>query len=128
MDLNKIAQLADSESFFLVLFVAGIIYIALWVRTQLQDNKEDSKRREEQLIDIYRSQIERGEEREGTLLRQSQEREKDLMEYLDRNSDQLENIAGTLKEVQSNLVKVEDRMQDNFQIVWKELGNKEDRK
>ena len=116
MDLNQLSKLAQSESFFLVLLVAGIVYVAIWVRAQLQENKTDSKRREEQLIDIYKEQIEKGDKRE-----------EDLMRYLDKNGEQLENVADTLKDVQNNIATLEGRVEDNFMSVWKELGKHENK-
>ena len=116
MDLTKLVELANSETLFAVLFIAGLIYIALYVKGMLQSNKDDNHRRENQLIDIYKEQIDKGDKRE-----------EELMDYLDKNTDQLENIAGTLKGVQTNIAKLEDRVEDNFMSVWKELGTKENK-
>jgi len=116
VDLTKLVELANSETLFAILFIAGLIYIALYVKGMLQSNKDDNHRRENQLIDIYKEQIDKGDKRE-----------EELMDYLDKNTDQLENIAGTLKGVQTNIEKLEDRVEDNFMSVWKELGTKENK-
>ena len=116
MDLTKLIELANSETLFAVLFIAGLIYIALYVKGMLQSNKEDNHRRENQLIDIYKEQIDKGDKRE-----------EELMHYLDRNTYQLENISGTLEGVQTNLAKLDGRVEDNFTSVWKELDTKENK-
>ena len=116
MDLTKLVELANSETLFAVLFIAGLIYIALYVKGMLQSNKDDNHRRENQLIDIYKKQIDKGDKRE-----------EELMDYLDKNTNQLENIAGTLKGVQTNIEKLEDKVEGNFMNVWKELGTKENK-
>jgi len=116
VDLTKLVELANSETLFAVLFIAGLIYIALYVKGMLQSNKEDNHRRENQLIDIYKEQIDKGDKRE-----------EELMHYLDRNTYQLENISGTLEGVQTNLAKLDGRVEDNFTSVWKELNTKENK-
>jgi len=116
VDLTKLVELANSETLFAVLFIAGLIYIGLYVKGMLQSNKDDNHRRENQLIDIYKEQIDKGDKRE-----------EELMDYLDKNTDQLENIAGTLKGVQTNIEKLEDKVEGNFMNVWKELGTKENK-
>ena len=113
VDLNKLAELADSETFFAVLFVAGLVYVALYVKGVLEQNRQDNINRENSIMDMYREQLDKADARE-----------EQLMNYLDKNNEQLENVAHTLKDVQENLQKVEDRMEDNFMNVWKELGNK----
>jgi Tfp pilus assembly protein PilN len=116
VDFNKLAQLADSEVFFAVLFVAGLIYVALYVKNVLEQNRADNTNRENNIMQMYQDQ-----------LKKADEREENLMSYLDKNNAQLENVADTLKDVQTNLQKVEDRMEDNFMHVWKELGQKKDK-
>lgn len=54
-------------------------------------------------------------------------REGELVKHLNKNTEQLTHIADTLKDVQRNLGKLEDRMEDNFMEVWKELGSKLDK-
>jgi hypothetical protein len=116
VDLNKLAELAGSEVFFTILFVAGIIYIALYVKGVLEQNRQDNINRENTIIGMYKEQLDKSDMREDQ-----------LMNYLDKNNEQLENVAGTLKDVQHSLQKVEDRMEDNFMNVWKELGAKQDK-
>lgn len=116
MSLKDIANIAGSEFVFAILFIAGLIYVALYVKGVLEQNRQDSKNREESIMNIYKEQLEKADTREEK-----------LMDYLDKNNEQLENVANTLKEVQENLQKVEDRMEDNFMLVWKELGNKLDK-
>jgi uncharacterized membrane protein len=116
VDLNMLAELADSETFFAVLFVAGLVYVALYVKGVLEQNRQDNINRENSIMDMYKEQLDKADARE-----------EQLMNYLDKNNEQLENVAHTLKDVQENLQKVEDRMEDNFMNVWKELGNKLDK-
>jgi hypothetical protein len=116
VDLNKLASLADSEVFFAVLFVAGLIYIGLYVKGVLEQNRQDNTKREDTIVQMYEHQLNKAEDREEK-----------LMNYLDKNTEQMEHISGTMKDIQGNIAKVEDRMEDNFMNVWKELGNKKDK-
>jgi septal ring factor EnvC (AmiA/AmiB activator) len=116
VDLNKLAQLADSEVFFAVLFVAGLIYIALYVKGVLEQNRQDNTKREDTIVSMYETQLNKAEDREEK-----------LMSYLDKNTEQMEHISETMKDIQGNIAKVEDRMEDNFMNVWKELGQKQDK-
>lgn len=116
MDLKMLAELANSETFFAVLFVACLVYVALYVKTTLEQNRQDNLNRENSIMDMYKEQLAKADVREEK-----------LMSYLDKNNEQLEHVAETLKDVQTNLQKVEDRMEDNFMSVWKELGNKQDK-
>lgn len=127
MDLNKLATLASSEVFFAVLFVAGLIYVALYVKQLLEQNRQDNVTRENSIMDMYKDQLSKSEERERYAVQQSEDREEKLMSYLEKNNEQQKGIADTLVAVQNNLQKVEDRMEDNFMAVWRELGQKEDK-
>jgi hypothetical protein len=127
VDLNKLATLASSEVFFAVLFVAGLVYVALYVKQLLEQNRQDNVTRENSIMDMYKDQLGKSEERERYAVQQSEEREEKLMSYLEKNNEQQKGIADTLVAVQNNLQKVEDRMEDNFMAVWRELGQKEDK-
>ena len=116
MDLTKLVELANSETLFAILFIAGLIYIALYVKGMLQSNKDDNRRRENQLIDIYKEQIDKGDKRG-----------EELMDYLNKNAEQLENISRTLEGVQTNLTKLDNRVKNNLTNVWKELDTKENK-
>jgi septal ring factor EnvC (AmiA/AmiB activator) len=116
VDLNKLAELADSEAFFAVLFVAGLIYVGLYVKGVLEQNRQDNMNRENSISELYKEQLSKADQREEK-----------LMTYLDKNNEQLQHVADTLSDVQTNLQKVEDRMEDNFMHVWKEIGQKQDK-
>jgi predicted RNase H-like nuclease (RuvC/YqgF family) len=114
--LKDVLTIANSEVVFAVLFIVGLFAVGKYVRDALREQKEENAKREEQLISFYREQLEI-----------STKRETELMRHLDKNTEQLRNIADTLKEVQRNLSKLEDRVEDNFMAVWKELGSKADK-
>lgn len=116
MTLREIIDIANSEAVFAVLFIVGLYSVARYVQTALRDQKEENNRREEQLFQMYREQLEA-----------SARREAELMKNLEKNTEQLGNIAETLKEVQRNLSKLEDKVDTNFMAVWKELGSKADK-
>lgn len=73
--------------------------------------------REEQLISNYKEQ-----------LKESNEREMRLITHLDKNTQQLENIANTLTGVEKRLTSFEVQVNDDLNNVWKELGSKVDKR
>jgi peptidoglycan hydrolase CwlO-like protein len=111
VDLKTLMELANSESFFAILLVIGII--ALWRAgtVSFKEIKTENRDREEQIIDMFKDQLEKADKRE-----------EELMGHLDKSTGQMENIAGTMKEIQGNLSKLENRVDDNFMMVWKEIG------
>jgi hypothetical protein len=82
----------------------------------MEEQKKESDLREAQIIEIYKEQ-----------LKDSSHRERELMSHLSKNTEQLKNIADTLEGVQSNLQKLERRVNDDLRTVWKELGAKADK-
>ena len=116
MSIKEILAVANSEVVFAALFVVGLYSVARYVQTALREQKEENNKREEQLFEMYRQQLEA-----------SARREAELMKNLEKNTEQLGNIAETLKEVQRNLGKLEDKVETNFMAVWKELGSKADK-
>jgi predicted RNase H-like nuclease (RuvC/YqgF family) len=116
IDFKLLHELASSETFFAVLFLAGLILVGRYVVQHIKDMKEENNQRESQLIEIYKDQI----------THSAVERER-LMTHLDKNTEQLTNVAGTLKDIQQNLEKLEHRVEDNFHEVWKELGAKQNK-
>jgi ABC-type bacteriocin/lantibiotic exporter with double-glycine peptidase domain len=116
VSLRDIVNVANSEVVFAVLFIVGLFAVGKYIRDAMQEQKEENKRREEQLIEIYKNELDK-----------SANRERELMIHLDKNTEQLQGIADTLKDVQRGLTKLEDRVEDNFMAVWKELGAKADK-
>ena len=116
MTIRDAISLANSEVVFAVLFIVGLFAVARYVNNVIREQKEENKYREEQLFMLYQKQIE-----------DSARREADLMRNLERNTEQLTNVANTLKEIQRNLSKLEEKVDTNFMQVWKELGAKVDR-
>lgn len=118
--ISQIIEVASSEVVFAILFISLGVWL-FWFGTKhfMELKKEQSKRendlltendrREQKLIDIYEQQSQRAEDRESQ-----------LMGYLDKNNEQLGTIARTLE-------KVENRMDDNFIAIWKELGQKQNK-
>lgn len=116
IDLQALGELASSETFFAVLFLAGLILVGRYVVQHIRETKEENSQRESQLIELYKEQ-----------LQTSATREEKLMTHLDKSNEQLEGVADTLKDIQGNLEKLEHRVENNFHDVWKELGGKADR-
>lgn len=138
MSLKDIITVASSEYVFAVLFIA-FLYVAIkQVQNTMKQERESSRERETYIFSMHEKQLdevksnmlyERGNSHK-LLLEQRQSfdsRETKLMDHLSKNTDQLGNIAVTLKDIQRNLSKLEDRMEDNFMEVWKELGSKIDK-
>jgi Tfp pilus assembly protein PilO len=117
MGFKELMQLANSEVFFAVLFVIGLVVIGKWFFAHMKEQREENREREEQLIDIYKSELAKGETREAN-----------LMDHLQKNTDQMERISGTLDTIQSNMMKLESKVDNNLTSVWKELGGKADKK
>lgn len=117
MSVKDAVALANSDVVFAVLFIVGLFAVARYVNSVIREQKEENRQREEQLIALYQKQLE-----------DSAKREAELMRNLERNTEQLANVAATLKEIQRNLSKLEEKVETNFMEVWKELGSKADRK
>jgi len=117
VSVKDVVALANSDVVFAVLFIVGLFAVARYVNSVIREQKEENRQREEQLIALYQKQLE-----------DSAKREAELMRNLERNTEQLANVATTLKEIQRNLSKLEEKVETNFMEVWKELGSKADRK
>lgn len=50
-------------------------------------------------------------------------REDDLFQNMAKNTDQLTDIASTLKEAQINIAKIENQVTENFDFLSGEIGN-----
>lgn len=139
MGVKEIIAIASSEYVFAILFI-GFLWIAVkQVQATMTRERESSAEREKYIFSMQEKQL--AELKENMLhernssyeiiseQRQSfEKREGELVKHLNKNTEQLSNIADTLKDVQRNLGKLEDRMEDNFMEVWKELGSKIDKK
>jgi len=138
MSLKDIMTIASSETVFAVLFVAFLWIVIAQVKTALKETRESAQKREEYILTSHEKQM--NEIKENMLHERASshelmveqrisfdKREQELLKHLNKNTEQLGNIAETLKDIQNNLKSVENRMEDNFMDVWKELGNKIDK-
>lgn len=116
LGIKEIQSIASSEVVFALLFIFGLFVVGRYVVQFIAEIKDENTHRETQLIDLYKEQI-----------TNSNNREVELMKHLEKNTEQLGNIADTLNDVQRNLSKLESRVDDNFKDVWKELGSKADK-
>lgn len=138
MSLKDVMTVASSEYVFAVLFI-GFLWIAIkQVQGTMTRERESSNDREKYIFVMHDKQLaelkdnmlhERNNSHEMLIEQRHSfdKRESELVKHLNKNTDQLSNIADTLKDVQRNLGKLEDRMEDNFMEVWKELGSKSDK-
>lgn len=114
--IKTLSDIAGSEAFFALLFLLGLVLVGKYVIQTITDIKQENEERERQLLGLYKEQ-----------LKQSEQREQQLMSHLDRSSEQLTNVAETLKDIQENLEKLENKVESTFHEVWKELGSKANR-
>jgi ABC-type bacteriocin/lantibiotic exporter with double-glycine peptidase domain len=115
MDLKDIQTVAQSDVVFAVLFI-GLLWIsAIFINRLMQDQRETEKQREEQLIELYREQK-----------AESAEREKELMQHLDRITERQAEITNTLREVKEDmrggLTKLEEKVDRGFVEVWRAIN------
>lgn len=116
VDIPALVDLSSSERFFALVLIIGVIFLFRYFKASLTEIKDENREREGQLIEMYKDQIEKADQREEK-----------LTNHLDESTKHMKGIADTLKDVQSSLLKLEDRVEDNFMNVWKELGSKADR-
>jgi ABC-type bacteriocin/lantibiotic exporter with double-glycine peptidase domain len=116
VSIKEIMTLANSEVFFAVLFVIGLMVVGKWFFNHMKEQREENREREGQLIEIYKGEIDK-----------SAKREEKLMTHLEKNTEQMEKISGTLDIIQSNMSQLETKVDSNLTSVWKELGGKADK-
>lgn len=109
MGFNEINSIAGSETVFAILFIGLLFLVGRFIKQQIVTQREDSKEREEYILKMQERQLD-----------ESRDREEKLHSHLERNTTQLEKIAGTLD-------KLESRVEQNFSEVWKEINNKQDK-
>jgi DNA-binding response OmpR family regulator len=139
MSLKDIMTVAQSDFVFAILFIGLLVMGVRAIKAHLDEQKADSTQREEYILQMHERQM--NEMKENMLHERAssheliveqrhsfEKREAELLKHLQKNTDQLASIADTLKDVQRNLSKLEDRVEDNFMEVWKELGAKQDKK
>jgi hypothetical protein len=138
MSLKDVTNIAQSEAVFAILFIGLLFLIIRQAKVWLDENKQSTQEREQYIFSMHEKQM--SEIKENMLHERNnaheliqeqrisfEKREGELLKHLNKNTEQLGNIADTLKDVQRNLGKLEDRMEDNFMEVWKELGSKQDK-
>jgi len=138
LGLKEITGVAQSEFVFAILFI-GLLWLAIrQVKQTLDESRQSSLEREKYIFDIHERQMtelkenmlhERNSSHELMIEQRVSfdQRETALLKHLEKNTDQLGNIADTLKDVQKNLKGLEKDVNDNFLEVWKELGSKADK-
>lgn len=138
MSLKDIMTVASSDVVFAVLFI-GLLYVLLsafkkWATEQKEMSIERERyvltMHEKQMIELKENMLHERNANFELLVEQRRSfetREAELIKVLNKNTDQLSSIADTLKDIQRNLSKLEDRVEDNFMDVWKELGSKLDK-
>lgn len=138
MSLKDIMTVAGSDMVFAVLFI-GLLWIILthfkkWSAEQKESALEREKYilqlHEKQMMDMKENMLHERNANFELLVEQRhsfEKREGEILKHLSKNTEQLTNVAETLKEIQRNLSKLEDRVEDNFMEVWKELGAKQDK-
>lgn len=138
MTLDKIMQVAGSEVVFAILFIGLLWIILTHFKKWSTEQKETSMEREKYIMELHERQMaelkenmlhERNSSFELMVEQRSSfdKREVELLKILTKNTEQMGDIADTLKDIQRNLSKLEDRVEDNFMEVWKELGSKQDK-
>lgn len=116
MDTQTISNIANSEVVFAILFIAGLVWVFKYGLSTINEIKHENKEREDTIISMFREQIDK-----------SDNRERQLMEYLEKSTVQQAEIVSTLKVVQEGIERFESRVERNFNGIWKELSNKQDK-
>jgi len=138
MGLKEIMSIANSEVVFAILFIGLLWIILTHFKKWSVEQKDTALEREKYIMSLHEKQM--TELKENMLHERNSNfelmveqrtsfdrREKELLQHLSKNTDQLTSVADTLKDIQRNLSKLEDRVEDNFMEVWKELGSKQDK-
>lgn len=115
MGIKEIQSIAQSDVVFAVLFIALLLGAAHFISRLIQDQRDTEKHREEQLIELYREQK-----------AESAEREKELMQHLERITERQAEISNTLREVKEDmrggLTKLEEKVDRGFVEVWRAIN------
>lgn len=138
MNLKDIMTIANSEVVFAILFIGLLLLVVRGIKIHFEQSRIESEKREQYIFKMYEQQMQTMEsgmtkqrEEYNQLITEQREsfnkREEELLKHLSRNTDQLSNVAETLRDIQRSLGKLEDRVENNFLQVWKELGTKLDR-
>lgn len=137
--LKDVTAVAQSEAVFAVLFILVVLAVGWYIKKVLDQNRESSAQNQQYILEMHERQM--GEIKENMLhernnaheilmeqRRSFDGRETALLSHLGKNTDQLAHVSDTLKDIRQSMGKLEDRMEDNFHDVWKELGAKIDRR
>jgi septal ring factor EnvC (AmiA/AmiB activator) len=117
MGVKDAQMIASSEYVFAILFILCLFIVGRWAFNFVKEVRDENTGRENKIFEMYDKQL------EG-----STKREEELMKNLNKNTEQLGNIADTLTDVQKNLSKLETKVDGDLKEVWKELGGKADKK
>jgi flagellar motility protein MotE (MotC chaperone) len=131
LDFKAVTGIASSEFVFAILFIASLVFAVRMFKDYIEKNRQETTEREQYIQEMHNKQMDELKDQLKLQRDDSQKREQELMRHLGKNTEQLsknveqmQGIAETIKHIQLNLSKLEDRVEDNFLEVWKELGNK----
>lgn len=110
MGIKEITELVKTEYVFGVLFIVGLIYVGKYIKEVLSSQAQDNKDFENKVVEIYETQLSK-----------SYEREEKLMSHQTEMTKQLEGISTTQSRFAASLDKLEQRTEENFRALWKEI-------
>jgi hypothetical protein len=113
-------------------------YILEYHKEQITDMKMDKANIEQRFQNLIEQQKIAFDSRVSILVSEHKEmlreqrqenanREKELMEFLNKTGERMDDIGQTLHKVQTSLEKIEEKMDEGFQEVWKEIKKEEEK-
>ncbi|PKR82598.1 hypothetical protein [Heyndrickxia camelliae] len=120
MDVKTVQGIASSEYVFGILFIIGLIVAFRVINAWIKDTKSESKERELKLEKLY-------EEHKV----ESLQREKDLMQHLEKSNESLERTSRTLDKIEFSLQSLEnktEKMDIGINDIWKRLEEIDNKK
>lgn len=105
-------QIASSQYVWAILFIVGIFVAYKATKNYLVDIKQENAAREEEIKELYK---------EHRL--EAKERERDLMNHLEKSNESQERTAQTLERIEKNLNHLEVKVDKGFNDVWSVIEN-----
>lgn len=121
-----VSGLMKGDKPFMALFcllMMFLIYMATKVMTYVMDVKNSHDSQVKLLTQNIREQRKDYTNMIAEERSRSDKREKELFRNLDKNTEQLQNIADTLKEVQFKITSVEHKVAENYDFLVAEINN-----
>lgn len=103
MDIATLEKIASSQYVWAILFIAALFIAYKALKKYISELKSDSIKQQQMIIDLYESHK-----------KESQLREKKLMEHLDRT-------AKTLDSIEKSISKLELGVEKGFSDVWSHI-------